>query len=159
MEFLFWFPIYCTSIVFNDFNDFKFNDNNRCGAGSCCGRHHIARIPLKLNIQNSTNRFLAARKLASQQLTVAQCINTSHRDPIEFLVIIRRMEARDVSKYEESSYLNGFGSHFSSEALTGALPIGQNSPQICPYGLYAEQFSGTAFTAPRSKNFRSWLYR
>lgn len=56
-------------------------------------------------------------------------------------------------------YLSGFGSHFSSEALLGALPIGQNNPQICPYGLYAEQLSGTAFTAPRSKNQRSWLYR
>lgn len=60
---------------------------------------------------------------------------------------------------DETVYLSGFGNHFSSEALKGALPIGQNSPQVCPYGLYAEQFSGTAFTAPRSKNFRSWFYR
>jgi homogentisate 1,2-dioxygenase len=46
-----------------------------------------------------------------------------------------------------------------SEALPGALPKGQNNPQRCPYGLYAEQLSGTAFTAPRDKNQRSWLYR
>src|SRR5207253_11144318 len=47
----------------------------------------------------------------------------------------------------------------ASEALPGALPEGRNSPQRCAYGLYAEQFSGTAFTAPRSANRRSWLYR
>jgi homogentisate 1,2-dioxygenase len=56
------------------------------------------------------------------------------------------------------AYLSGFASHFSSESLPGALPQ-QNSPQRCPYGLYAEQFSATAFTAPRASNRRSWLYR
>jgi homogentisate 1,2-dioxygenase len=56
-------------------------------------------------------------------------------------------------------YLSGFGNEFSSEALEGALPRGQNSPQRCPYGLYAEQFTGTAFTAPRAVNRRTWLYR
>src|ERR1700716_4544168 len=56
-------------------------------------------------------------------------------------------------------YHNGFGNHFASEALPGALPQGRNSPQSCAYGLYAEQFSGTAFTAPRHANRRSWLYR
>jgi homogentisate 1,2-dioxygenase len=55
-------------------------------------------------------------------------------------------------------YQSGFGSHFSSESLPGALPA-QNSPQRCPFGLYAEQFSATAFTAPRAFNRRSWLYR
>ncbi len=56
-------------------------------------------------------------------------------------------------------YLSGFGGEFASEALPGALPRGRNSPQHCPYGLYAEQLSGTAFTAPRHANRRSWLYR
>jgi homogentisate 1,2-dioxygenase len=56
-------------------------------------------------------------------------------------------------------YLQGFGNHFATEALRGALPQGRNSPQRCPYGLYAEQLSGTAFTAPRQANRRSWLYR
>lgn len=56
-------------------------------------------------------------------------------------------------------YLRGFGNDFSSEALPGALPEGQNNPRECPYGLYAEQVSGTAFTAPRRANQRSWLYR
>jgi len=55
--------------------------------------------------------------------------------------------------------LSGFGNHFATEALPGALPVGRNSPQRVPYGLYAEQFSATAFTAPRSENRRSWLYR
>lgn len=60
---------------------------------------------------------------------------------------------------QQLKYLSGFGSDFSSEALPGALPEGQNNPQECPYGLYAEQLSGTAFTAPRETNKRSWLYR
>src|SRR3546814_14259714 len=58
-----------------------------------------------------------------------------------------------------SSYLSGFGNEFASEALPGALPLEQNSPQRCPYGLYAEQISGTPFTAPRAENRRSWPYR
>jgi len=56
-------------------------------------------------------------------------------------------------------YQTGFCNEFASEALPGALPDVRNSPQHCPYGLYAEQFSGTAFTAPRHANRRSWLYR
>jgi homogentisate 1,2-dioxygenase len=55
--------------------------------------------------------------------------------------------------------LTGFGNHFATEAVPGALPIGRNSPQKPPFGLYAEQLSGTAFTAPRAENKRSWLYR
>lgn len=57
--------------------------------------------------------------------------------------------------------MNGFGSHFVSEHpdYPNALPEGQNNPQKCAYGLYAEQLSGTAFTAPRSCNQRAWLYR
>lgn len=53
----------------------------------------------------------------------------------------------------------GFGNHCASEALPGALPIGQNSPQKPPYGLIPELLSGTAFTAPRANNQKSWLYR
>ncbi len=53
----------------------------------------------------------------------------------------------------------GFGAHHETEAVAGALPVGQNSPQKTPFGLYAEQFSATAFTAPRAQNLRSWLYR
>jgi homogentisate 1,2-dioxygenase len=56
-------------------------------------------------------------------------------------------------------YMTGFGAELATEALPGALPQGQNSPQKVPYGLYAEQLSGTAFTAPRHVNRRSWLYR
>jgi homogentisate 1,2-dioxygenase len=56
-------------------------------------------------------------------------------------------------------YLSGFGSHFATEAVAGALPEGRNSPQKPPFGLYAEQISGTSFTAPRSENRRTWLYR
>ena len=56
-------------------------------------------------------------------------------------------------------YQSGFGNEFATEAIAGALPAHQNSPQKVPFGLYAEQFSGTAFTAPRAINRRSWLYR
>lgn len=56
-------------------------------------------------------------------------------------------------------YLSGFGNHFATEARPGALPVGQNSPQEPPIGLYAEQLTGSAFTAPRHANLRSWLYR
>ena len=55
--------------------------------------------------------------------------------------------------------LSGFGNHFSSEAILGALPTDQNSPQIAPKGLYPEQLSGSAFTVPRPSNLFSWLYR
>ena len=58
-----------------------------------------------------------------------------------------------------TQYHPGFGNHVSTEAVPGALPIGRNSPQRPAYGLYAEQLSGTAFTAPRHDNRRSWLYR
>lgn len=58
----------------------------------------------------------------------------------------------------ELSYMSGFGNEFVSEGIKGALPA-QNNPRVCPYGLYAEQLSGSAFTAPRKENKRSWLYR
>ena len=57
------------------------------------------------------------------------------------------------------AYLSGFGNEFATEAVPGALPVGQNSPQRPPLGLYAEGISGTAFTAPRAANRRTWLYR
>jgi homogentisate 1,2-dioxygenase len=56
-------------------------------------------------------------------------------------------------------YQTGFGNEFATESVEGALPVGQNSPQKAPLGLYAEQFSGTAFTAPRASNRRTWTYR
>ncbi|MBL8306601.1 MAG: homogentisate 1,2-dioxygenase [Rubrivivax sp.] len=59
----------------------------------------------------------------------------------------------------EPSYLAGFGNQFQSEAVPGALPQGRNSPQRAPLGLYAELLSGTAFTAPRAENRRTWMYR
>ncbi len=60
---------------------------------------------------------------------------------------------------EALRYQSGFGNGFETEALPGALPVGRNSPQKCAYGLYAEQLSGSPFTAPRASNERSWLYR
>ncbi len=60
---------------------------------------------------------------------------------------------------QSPTYLSGFGNTFETEALPGALPVGRNSPQKPKYGLYAEQLSGSPFTAPQHSNQRSWLYR
>lgn len=58
-----------------------------------------------------------------------------------------------------TTYQSGFGNAFETEALAGTLPAGRNSPQQVAHGLYAEQLSGSPFTAPRLTNERSWLYR
>jgi homogentisate 1,2-dioxygenase len=60
---------------------------------------------------------------------------------------------------DEFRYASGFGNEFVTEAVEGALPVGRNSPQRAPLGLYAEQISGTAFTQPRAVNRRTWAYR
>ncbi len=57
------------------------------------------------------------------------------------------------------AYSSGFGNEFASEAVAGALPVGQNNPQKPPLGLYTEQLSGTAFTVPNERNRRTWFYR
>src|SRR5437016_4479773 len=77
------------------------------------------------------------------------------------------MNVQDQSRFEAMAgfpglvpgYMSGFGNSFETEALAGALPVGRNSPQKVSFGLYAEQLSGSPFTAPQSTNQRSWLYR
>ncbi|MEO6320878.1 MAG: homogentisate 1,2-dioxygenase, partial [Polaromonas sp.] len=59
----------------------------------------------------------------------------------------------------EFRYQSGFGNEYATEAVAGALPQGRNSPQRAPFDLYPELLSGSAFTAPRHENRRSWLYR
>jgi homogentisate 1,2-dioxygenase len=71
--------------------------------------------------------------------------------------IVMRLAARVATS--DRGYMSGFGNGFETEAVAGALPVGRNSPQKCSYGLYAEQLSGSPFTAPRTSNERSWLYR
>ncbi|GJN29965.1 hypothetical protein PR202_gb18235 [Eleusine coracana subsp. coracana] len=70
-----------------------------------------------------------------------------------------RAEEKAMAEEAELRYLSGLGNSFSSEAVPGSLPVGQNSPLVCPLGLYAEQLSGTSFTTPRAHNLRTWLYR
>jgi homogentisate 1,2-dioxygenase len=70
-----------------------------------------------------------------------------------------RAQQADGNVLAQDAVLTGFANHHETEAVPGALPVGRNSPQHAPYGLYAEQLSGTAFTAPRSENRKSWLYR
>lgn len=60
---------------------------------------------------------------------------------------------------DELQYQSGFGNECATEAVNGALPVGQNAPQHVPFGLYAEQINGSSFTAPRASNRRSWFYR
>jgi homogentisate 1,2-dioxygenase len=67
--------------------------------------------------------------------------------------------AADASDATELAYMAGFGNYFETEAIPGSLPRGQNSPQVCAYGLYAEQLSGSAFTAPKGSNYKVWMYR
>ena len=74
-------------------------------------------------------------------------------------VTFRPAEDKTTRADAHPAYLSGFGNGFETEALPGALPVGRNSPQRCAYGLYAEQLSGSPFTAPRASNERSWLYR
>ena len=69
------------------------------------------------------------------------------------------MPVTDFKLKEKYQYQPGFNTHHENEAIPGALPIGSNNPQKNPYGLYHERLSGTAFTAPRSENQQSWLYR
>lgn len=64
-----------------------------------------------------------------------------------------------VAVQDTLQYQSGFGNRFESEAVAGALPVGRNSPQQAPHGLYAELLSGAAFTAPRDHNLRTWMYR
>jgi len=78
---------------------------------------------------------------------------------MDLAVESRNPVAADARASQVAGYQSGFGNEFASEALPGALPVGRNSPQRCAYGLYAEQISSTAFTAPRGANRRTWTYR
>lgn len=75
------------------------------------------------------------------------------------MVTVRREQQVVAMSTESLRYASGFGNEFSSEALPGALPEGRFSPQRCSYGLYAEKFSSTSFTAARAQNRRTWFYR
>lgn len=71
----------------------------------------------------------------------------------------RRPEIKVDSNKAALDYQPGFGNQFVTEAVAGALPVGRNSPQRPPFGLYAEQLSGTSFTTARAENRRTWTYR
>jgi homogentisate 1,2-dioxygenase len=72
---------------------------------------------------------------------------------------VRKAEAKLPRGEAALQYQSGFGNYFTSEAVAGALPVGRNSPQRPPHGLYAEQISGTSFTTARAENRRTWTYR
>jgi homogentisate 1,2-dioxygenase len=79
--------------------------------------------------------------------------------PMAVTTQVERTRTKAAAAGAPLAYLTGFNNEFATEALPGALPVGRNSPQNCPYGLYAEQISGTAFTALRGANRRTWFYR
>ncbi|EDQ86823.1 uncharacterized protein MONBRDRAFT_33614 [Monosiga brevicollis MX1] len=81
------------------------------------------------------------------------------RPKVEASSAQRKQAGHGLVEEDGIKYFTGLNQEVSSEARAGALPQGQNAPQQCPLGLYAEQLSGTAFTQPRKENFRSWLYR
>ncbi len=85
--------------------------------------------------------------------------NLLEKSHIYVNVIEIKRQMTPTTSEETLKYNSGFGNEFATEAVAGALPVGQNSPQKAPLGLYAEQFSGTAFTAPRVFNKRTWTYR
>ena len=72
---------------------------------------------------------------------------------------LRKVESKAARIEAALQYQPGFGNHFVSEAVPGALPVGRNSPQHPPHGLYAELISGTSVTTPRADNRRTWTYR
>ncbi|HXQ83887.1 MAG TPA: homogentisate 1,2-dioxygenase, partial [Xanthobacteraceae bacterium] len=72
---------------------------------------------------------------------------------------VRKADSKIAPADAALHYQSGFGNHFVSEAVPGALPVGRNSPQRPPYGLYAELISGTSFTTARGENRRTWTYR
>ncbi len=74
-------------------------------------------------------------------------------------VLKSEVKGSPAMSHSKLQYQSGFGNQFASEAVAGALPVGRNSPQRVAHGLYAELLSGSAFTAPRHTNQRSWLYR
>src|ERR1700683_1886535 len=71
----------------------------------------------------------------------------------------KRAEKTAPNHAARPQYQSGFSNHCVSEAVPGALPVGRNSPQHPPHGLYAELISGTSFTTPRGENRRTWTYR
>ena len=73
--------------------------------------------------------------------------------------VMKTNESAHPDAAEQLEYMSGFGNEHCSEALAGALPEGQFSPQKVAFGLFAEKFTATAFTAPRARNFRNWFYR
>jgi homogentisate 1,2-dioxygenase len=75
---------------------------------------------------------------------------------IGFIIYPRHPRLSAAKSIMDVKYPNSFGNEFATEAVEGALPVGRNSPQKAPLGLYAEQFSGTAFTVPRDRNKRTW---
>src|SRR5258708_40116589 len=74
-------------------------------------------------------------------------------------IMLEKSHGKPAARIVAAPYQSGFGNQFSTEAVPGALPIGRNSPQRAPHGLYAELISGTAFTAARHENRRTWTYR
>ena len=103
----------------------------------------------------AVERTARAFESAGCNVTLAMAPGTTHT-----LHLVQRLLARELLRGEAPPPASfGFGNEHASEALPGAVPVGQNTPRRAPYGLHAELVSGTAFTAARAHNTRTWLYR
>lgn len=116
-------------------------------------RFDAALVLLLANQVRATDDILAA--IATARATIASPHPSASQERLPAMNDVQPA----LSEIPALSYLSGFGNEFASEAVSGALPRGQNSPQRPPLGLYAEQFSATAFTVPRREARRTWLYR
>ncbi|GAB2284443.1 hypothetical protein Dimus_018896 [Dionaea muscipula] len=139
----------------------EYEIKERIGSLDCGHEYHEECLKKWLSLKNVCP-ICKSTALVMQQQEDDSDLSSSSSSSNSLLAMATEGAAETVESPEFSAdlkYLSGFGNSFSSEAIAGALPQGQNSPLICPYGLYAEQISGTSFTAPRKLNQRSWLYR
>src|SRR6476619_1268405 len=119
----------------------------RPSSASCCRSSPPTRSGRSSSRSSSARATKASAKATSRRCSRASSATRSSA------------ACSDAAMIQANGYQSGFGNAFATEAIAGTLPVGRNSPQRVAHGLYAEQLSGTAFTAPRHANRRSWLYR
>ena len=108
-------------------------------------------------VRDQFSREVQSRLLFGRALT--QVVKTQIVKDAKVDLKARQTENKAAPGEASLEYQSGFGNHFVSEAVAGALPVGRNSPQRPPLGLYAEQISGTSFTTARAENRHTWTYR
>src|SRR5262249_5116171 len=123
----------------------------RCGGGGPCEAWWWGHLESILNESKVEGPFAPSTALRAVPLPRFAGEDDQHPRPPRRIAMNRIESAVNNAAHVgvTPGYMSGFGNSFETEALPGALPIGRNSPQRCAYGLYAEQISGSPFTAPR----------